>query len=264
MGALTPAQALSLYSSENPFRSPSAYAYSNYCASHDGTLVRLLDWREPTPQMKMAYNALRGFISSSGFACAGGKAAMATAGCRFGYYPALADADASQGLARDLAAFVTELPNMPQRYKSFIAVFGDGLMDEYAFENKLWTQLHMLHELDRPHFGWDPRVSSDPSDARFAFSFASCAFFVVGMHPGSSRRSRRFVHPALAFNAHEQFRHLRADGTFERVQRVTREREISLQGSLNPNLAAYGEISEARQYSGRAVESTWNCPFHRG
>jgi FPC/CPF motif-containing protein YcgG len=42
-----------------------------------------------------------------------------------------------------------------------------------------------------------------------------------------------------------------------------REREIALQGSLNPNLADFGERSEARQYSGRAVEDQWRCPFHR-
>jgi hypothetical protein len=36
-----------------------------------------------------------------------------------------------------------------------------------------------------------------------------------------------------------------------------------LQGSLNPNLADFGEQSEARQYSGRATEADWVCPFHR-
>jgi len=36
-----------------------------------------------------------------------------------------------------------------------------------------------------------------------------------------------------------------------------------VQGSLNPNLADFGERSEARQYSGREVEEHWRCPFHR-
>ncbi|MBV9272000.1 MAG: YqcI/YcgG family protein [Candidatus Eremiobacteraeota bacterium] len=213
--------------------------------------------------MKMAHNALRGFIAGETFSCAGGKAALASDGYRFGYYPHLGDEDVSQGLARDLAAFVTEYPHMPQRYKSFIAIFGDGLMNEHAFEERLWTQLRMLHDLDRPHFEWDAHVSSDPKDPRFAFSFAGTAFFVVGMHPGSSRVSRRFAHPAMAFNPHGQFRELRSSGRFERVQRAVRSRELAVQNSLNPNLAAYGEVSEARQYSGRAVEAAWTCPFHQ-
>ncbi|MEP6902345.1 MAG: YqcI/YcgG family protein, partial [Actinomycetota bacterium] len=30
----------------------------------------------------------------------------------------------------------------------------------------------------------------------------------------------------------------------------------------NPNLSDFGTQSEARQYSGRAVEHEWKCPFH--
>jgi len=263
MGALTAEQALSLYDSENPFRSPNAYEYSNYSAAYDGTLVRLLDWHEPAPQIRMAHNALRAFIGGERFSCAGGKAALASGGYRFGYYAKLADEEITPGLARDLCSFTAEYPHMPQRYKSFVAVFGDEPEDEHAFEALLWKQLQLLHELDRGTFAWDPEVSSDPQDPRFAFSFAGSAFFVVGMHPRSSRTSRRFVHTAIAFNAHDQFRTLRADGRFERLQSITRERELQIQGSLNPNLAPYGEVSEARQYSGRAVEASWNCPFHR-
>jgi len=263
MGALTPQQALSLYGAENPFCSAAAYAHSNYSASHAGTLVRLLDWREPSPQMKMAHNALQTFMKSRRFSCAGGKAALASGGFRFGYYQRLADPDGTQGLARDLAAFVAEYPHMPQRYKTFVAVFGDDPMNEYAFETQLWTQLQLLHAVDRHHFEWDTRVSDDPADGRFAFSFAGSAFFVVGLHPGSSRISRRFPHAAIAFNAHEQFRELREDGGFEKLQRMVRQRELALQGSINPNLAPYGETSEARQYSGRAVEASWTCPFQR-
>ena len=36
---------------------------------------------------------------------------------------------------------------------------------------------------------------------------------------------------------------------------------MSLQGTINPNLADFGDASEARQYSGRAVEANWTCPF---
>jgi len=39
------------------------------------------------------------------------------------------------------------------------------------------------------------------------------------------------------------------------------ERDIDLAGSLNPMLARHGEVSEARQYSGRLVADDWSCPF---
>lgn len=44
---------------------------------------------------------------------------------------------------------------------------------------------------------------------------------------------------------------------------MIRARDKTLQGDLNQNLADYGEASEARQYSGRAVENDWKCPFHK-
>jgi FPC/CPF motif-containing protein YcgG len=64
----------------------------------------------------------------------------------------------------------------------------------------------------------------------------------------------------LAFNSHDQFERLRATGQFERMQDVIRERDTQLEGDVNPNLANFGEHTEARQYSGRAVEPDWRCP----
>ena len=45
------------------------------------------------------------------------------------------------------------------------------------------------------------------------------------------------------------------------MQDVIRIRELSLQGSLNPNLADHGNVTEARQYSGRPVEPDWHPQF---
>jgi len=54
--------------------------------------------------------------------------------------------------------------------------------------------------IDQEYFEWDAVVSSNPSNEKFAFSFGGKAFFLVGMHPKSSRKARRFKYPAIAFN----------------------------------------------------------------
>ena len=66
----------------------------------------------------------------------------------------------------------------------------------------------------------------------------------------------------MVFNLHEQFTRLRARGKFETMKQVIQAREMAFQGSINPMLASFGESSEARQYSGRAVPADWSCPFH--
>jgi FPC/CPF motif-containing protein YcgG len=174
----------------------------------------------------------------------------------------LGDPNASEGLARDLFAFAVERLAFPKTFTAYVATFGAPIASEEEFEAALWRQLQQLNDLDRQWFDWDPSVSSDPHDSKFSFSFAEQAFFVVGLHPKSSRRTRRFAWPALIFNAHEQFTALRAAGLFDTLQEKIRNRELRLQGSLNANLANYGEASEARQYSGREVEPLWKCPFH--
>lgn len=262
MDLLTSQQSVALYAAENPFTSPAAYRTSNYSAIVDNKLVRLLDWHEPLAQARLADKAMRGFIGSSAFSCVAGKAAIRSGGYRFGYYRGFSDLGSTEGLARDLVAFVAESRVMPVKYATFVAVFEEAACgDERWFERALWNQLQRLAELSGVHYRWDAAVSSDADARDFAFSFAGSAFFVVGMHPEASRLSRRFFLPALAFNAHRQFRHARRDGRFERIKLLVRQREMESQGSINPELSEFGERSEARQYSGRRTEKRWRCPF---
>ena len=133
---------------------------------------------------------------------------------------------------------------------------------EEEFEGHLWTALQTLYDVDRLYNPPDPKVAEDPEAGDFGFSFAGRGFFVIGLHPASSRLARRFPWPTLVFNAHAQFDRLKADGRYPKLQGAIRAREMALQGSLNPNLSDFGERSEARQYSGRAVGEDWRCPFH--
>src|SRR6202040_2242615 len=141
-------------------------------------------------------------------------------------------------------------------YSTFVAIFHSPIgVTETEFEARLWLQLQKLHRANAKHFDWNRKVSSDPADPQFSFSFAGQAFYVIGMHANSSRQPRRFSWPALVFNPHEQFERLRTDGKWKRMQKKIRAREIALQGSVNPILSDFGDQSEARQYSGRAVSA---------
>ena len=203
------------------------------------------------------------FVNSERFSCLVGKGVVHQDGHVVRAYPPLGTRAAARALATDLAAF-GKGTSSAEGLRAFAAVFPDRApRTELAFETRLWAQLQRLHESDSHDAEWDPSVSDDGDDPMFSFSFGGLAYFIIGLHAHSSRISRGFRWPALVFNPHSQFGRLRGEGRFKRIQQTIREREIAVQGSLNPNLADFGERSEARQYSGRAVEDGWRCPFHR-
>jgi hypothetical protein len=197
------------------------------------------------------------------FTCLGAKAAMGQESYRFGLYPALGADASTAGLAHDLFTFVQDAPEMDERFSTYIASFeGPAIADERAFEQLLWDTLQGLHDADVRFHAWDQTVSDDVNDPRFSFSFASTAFFVVGLHAASSRVTRRIVWPTLVFNPHRQFQSLKEDGRYHRLREVIRSAERTLQGAINPMLREFGDRSEAAQYSGRRVGENWRCPFH--
>lgn len=205
---------------------------------------------------------LRSWILGPRFSCLGAKAALRQGTYRIGVYGPLGSGDATAALASDLRAF-GEHARSEDGLATFVASFlGPAPENELAFEALLWAQLQDLHDGDDASLGWDPSVSPDPDDPYFGFSFGAHSFFVVGLHAQSSRTTRQFEWPTLVFNPREQFDRLRERGQYGRFASVIREREMALQGSLNPNLADWGTRSEARQYSGRAVGEDWVCPFH--
>ena len=204
----------------------------------------------------------RVFIERSVFPCLGAKAALNMGAYELQCYAEFGDNTASVHLASDLHRFI----NSPLRRRSDFATFGAIFsrpveMTELEFEQRLWRTLQQLNRIDAEKFDWDPTVGRKPECAKFAFSFGGHAFYIVGMHQGSSRLARQFPLPALVFNAHEQFRKLRTEGKWERMRASIRKRDTALQGEWNPMLDDFGERSEARQYSGRAVEESWSPSF---
>jgi FPC/CPF motif-containing protein YcgG len=210
------------------------------------------------------HDALTEFIRNPEFPCLGAKGAIRQGGCRVGLYGALGSSHETDRLAIDLAAFADSLDDNDAGLTAFAAVFPESHPgNEVEFEREMWQQLQWLHERDELRGQWAEDASDDPAKPDFSFSFNSRSFFIIGLNPASSRIARRFGMPALVFNPRSQFDGLRATGRFEPLKEAIRKRDLALQGELNPNLADFGERSEARQYSGRKVEDEWQCPFHR-
>lgn len=151
----------------------------------------------------------------------------------------------------------------PSLFQSFVVIFeGPRDLDEVAFERAMWDRIQSLADKDAFNgVPYDRTVDPDPDSPHFSLSFGGEAFFAVGMHPGASRPARRFQTPAVVFNLHRQFEMLRAVGTYEKLRASILERDATLAGDINPMLARHGESSEARQYSGRAVDEAWTCPL---
>lgn len=208
-----------------------------------------------------AIGAFHDFIQDNAFPCVAAKSALATEGMRIVVAGDLRDRQADRPILSALQA-APGTSEATQDLVSTAVLFPlTPPLSEIAFEKHLWALLQSLHEADRDEFEWDPAVSSDPSSADFAMSIGGKGYFVVGLHPGSSRLARRAPMAAAAFNPHSQFRRLKTDGRYDRLRQAVRNRDIALQGKANPMLADHGEVSEASQYSGRKVFNGWKCPF---
>lgn len=206
---------------------------------------------------------LAAFVADPAFPCVGAKSALARGGMTIRRARDITSAWDDLQIYAELKAFVARYRADPQAFRSLVIVFdGPSDIDERQFEQALWARAQSLSDKDV----WlgeaqDPHAVADPADPRFALSFCGEAFFLVGLHPAASRPARRFDWPAIVFNPHEQFQRLRATGRYESMRRAILSRDVALAGSENPMLARFGETSEARQYSGRAVEADWRCPF---
>ncbi|GAB2760149.1 guanitoxin biosynthesis heme-dependent pre-guanitoxin N-hydroxylase GntA [Salinimicrobium soli] len=169
--------------------------------------------------------------------------------------------ETAKAILKDLKKYISNYDFDSNEFLTFLVAFkGRQEYSEEEFEQTLWKQLQHIHDLDDAD--WDQEVDPDPESKNFSFSLGGRAFYIVGMHPNSSRKARQSPYPAIAFNLHWQFEKLREMNTYHTVRDKIRERDIELQGSINPMLEDFGENSEARQYSGREVGDEWKCPFH--
>ena len=212
----------------------------------------------------VANQAFRTFVLDDAFSCLGAKSSISRGLFRFGTYARLDDPAVTAGLARDLYAFAAErglrerLHDLRRRLsrtrRAAVKRVSSAAVVPAAAAARPRRALSSLGSAGERRSG----------RSRFLVQLRGQRVLHRGMHPQASRAARRFAWPALVFNAHEQFERLREDGRYGGLQRQIRERELRLDGDLNPNLADYGRHSEARQYSGRATEGSWRCPFRPG
>ena len=205
-------------------------------------------------------NRFADFVREPSHPCAMAKSVISRGAVDFGVYASLGSEHAAQANCNDLY----ESLRKPRGgdYWSYVAIFPDNhIGDEAQFELRMWEHLQRMHDFDASRHDWDGAVSTDPDDANFSFSIGGQGWYVIGLHPEASRLARRWESPALVFNPHGQFDDLRARGKYSTVRNLIRQRDVRLQGSINPMLADHGDASEARQYSGRAVPESWKCPL---
>jgi FPC/CPF motif-containing protein YcgG len=206
----------------------------------------------------------RDLISSPDFPCVGAKSALAKGQLNILVARDIRSNWDDKRIYEGISEIVRRYRADRNLFQSFAVIFeGPEHLSESEFELSLWERAESLTNKDV----WlgrspDQRVSDDPNDPHFSLSFEEEAFFIVGMHPNASRPARRFVRPTLVFNLHDQFEQLREMGRYEKLREVIINRDVAIAGEPNPMLARHGEASEARQYSGRAVDANWKCPFN--
>jgi len=175
-------------------------------------------------------------------------------------YSAMFDKEVQQTLSDDLFEYISRQDPDSKDFESLIAVFkNDKFLDEQSFENAFWKLLIDLHNIDSA--AWDASTSKDPQERNFSFSLHGSSFYLVGMHPNSSRFARKAPYTMIVFNLHAQFEKLREINRYDRIRDLIRSRDKAYHGNVNPMLADFGTESEAKQYSGRMVEKNWECPY---
>ena len=206
----------------------------------------------------------RAFVRDPAFPCVGAKSALSRDKMRIIICRDLASAWDDLRILPELTTLAADYREMPELFQTLVVIFEEPhMIEEGDFERHMWERIQSLADKDALWFEnpGDARVSDDPDDPHFSLSFGGEAFFVVGLHPGASRPARRFERPVLVFNLHDQFEQLRVQNRYEKLRGAILDRDLALAGSLNPMLARHGDTSEARQYSGRAVNDDWQCPY---
>jgi FPC/CPF motif-containing protein YcgG len=205
--------------------------------------------------------ALGFLLQQDNYPCIGALTALRREEVRTGEFSGFGLGRSWRRLRDELEAFVAEQRATRSTYLTYVAGFpGEQTESEEAFEGALWRELSYLTSLEDADRDWGG-ADRNPASPDFCFHLNGEKIFVVGLHPLSSRLSRRFPFPAMVFNLFSQFAELQAQGKYGPMVRINRERDRKFQGSANPMAEAHGETWESIQFSGRENPKQWKCPF---
>ncbi|NGM62823.1 YqcI/YcgG family protein [Sphingobacterium sp. SGG-5] len=207
-------------------------------------------------------NAFKEMISDKTFPCVAAKDALNKDNIKFLSAGHIACPKDDERILEFIYNFTRQFRNREKGFHSAVVLFPfTEPLDEKQFEIFLFQRLKALRALDAKNFAHDKRVSEDPQSENFSFSLMQEAFFIIGLHPGSSRPARQFPAPAIVFNPHVQFEDLRKKGLYDKLKAIVRKRDMNFSGSVNTMLADFGDRSEIFQYSGRVYTTEEKCPF---
>ena len=202
------------------------------------------------------------FISNKNFPCTGAKTALAKNQLKCMIAGNMACPVDDTKIIDFLYHYIDSYRTAGGIFHSAAIIFtGPENICEAMFEKILWQRLQAISNLDSVNYRYDKRVSSNIDSPDFSFSLKEEAFFIIAMHPESSRPSRRFKYPVLIFNPHEQFEIMKATDKYERMKKSVRNRDIAYSGSINPMLNDHGKKTEILQYSGKNYDAPMQCPL---
>ncbi|MGE3973574.1 MAG: guanitoxin biosynthesis heme-dependent pre-guanitoxin N-hydroxylase GntA [Bdellovibrionales bacterium] len=205
---------------------------------------------------------IQNFVGQKNYPCVAAIQSTFRKDFRVGVYRDFGFGSSWSALRNDLQYFLREQQRSGSAYLTFWAVYLDTHeATEKDFENALWNELSSLTSEEDREADWSDKTRVDPKNKSFHFCLDGTSFFVVGLHPNSSRKACRFPHHALVFNVFSQFESLKASGSFDPLVQKIRERDLVFDGSVNPVAAQHAEVWESIQFSGKNNPSDWQCPF---
>lgn len=211
---------------------------------------------------KQIISDYKAYVDKKTFACIAAKAALAKQQIKCMLAGHLACPKDDEDILQFIYDFINDYRNSEDLYHSAAVIFkGPEKSNEALFDEFMWQRLQALSDKDATRFNYDSRVDKDPNGSNFSFSLGGEAFYIIGLHSGSSRLTRQFSYPTLVFNPHAQFEQLRQTQKYDNMKAAVRKRDVAYSGSVNPMLKDFGTGSEVFQYSGREYDASWECPL---
>lgn len=213
-------------------------------------------------ERKLAEQELEKLISQKNYPCIAALQSFHRDDYMVGIYEKFGVGNSWWDLRNDLNFFLRDQLRSGSVYSTFWAIFSEQKdVSEEVFEQQMWQELSFLTSKEDKNLDWRPGTTQNPEDKDFCFQLFGEPFFVVGLHPSSSRKGRKFHRPALVFNVFRQFEKLMNDGHYDGMVKINRQRDERFQGEANPMVLEHGDNWETIQFSGKKNPGSWKCPF---